>query len=65
MILEVMACREIQGEKFMVSNSRLTCDSDVYTRFTNPLLLPLFLLWVLVIPFIIFAYLKKNNKPIS
>lgn len=59
MILEAMACREIGGVHYILSNTSIECFDDNYYTFTYSLLLPLLLVWTLVIPIALFITIKK------
>lgn len=59
MILEAMACRDIGGEDYILSNTSIKCFDNSYNTYTYNLLLPILLIWVFIIPITLFATIRK------
>lgn len=62
MILEVIACKNISGIDYLLGNTRFQCYNNDYNNYTLPYMLPLLLLWVFLIPLLIFLSLRKLNN---
>lgn len=59
MILETVACREIAGEKYILSNTSKKCEGTEYYTYTFTIMLPILLIIAVVIPYLFFYGLKS------
>lgn len=60
-IVEVMACRKISDKKYILSDTNFQCQGTNYTIYTYYIILPLYLLFVIIIPTLIFLTLKPKK----
>lgn len=59
MILETVACREIAGERYILSNTSKKCEGAEYYTYTFSIMLPIFLILVVAVPYLFFKGLKN------
>lgn len=58
MLLETMACREIDGVDYILNEPSLECYTDSYNSYTYLLCMPILLIWGLGIPIAMLLSIK-------
>lgn len=54
--------RKIAGVDYLLGNTRYECYNSDYNSYILPFMVPLLLIWVVLIPLLIFRAIKKHNK---
>ncbi|EWS75587.1 transmembrane protein, putative (macronuclear) [Tetrahymena thermophila SB210] len=61
-IIALLSCRQIGDTKYILSNVSFVCYTEQHFYYAFVLLLPLLLMWVVILPLILFLALKRNKK---
>ncbi len=62
MLVRTIACREIADESYILADLRFKCHTDSHIYNIGTFIIPSFLLWGLIIPFILFYYLYRERS---
>lgn len=60
--LQLFSCRTIDDESYLVANVSKKCYTSEFYHYTLLLIFPIFSLWVLLLPIILFFNLRKHAR---
>lgn len=58
--MEAVSCRKIAGEDYILADVSYKCGTDDYKHYSLYLLLPFLLIWVVILPGVMFFILYKH-----
>ena len=56
--MEAISCVEVGGEKYILGNFEMKCNTEEYNTWTYKFILPLLVLWGFVIPIFLFLRIR-------
>ncbi|EAR84930.2 transmembrane protein, putative (macronuclear) [Tetrahymena thermophila SB210] len=64
-IISLMSCRTIGDTNYILSNVAFECYTQQHIKYLLIILLPFFILWILVLPILLFTILRVNKQKLD
>ncbi|EAR88963.3 transmembrane protein, putative (macronuclear) [Tetrahymena thermophila SB210] len=61
-MISLLSCRQIGDTSYILSNINYECYTYSYKYYSLSLIVPFLIIWVIIIPFALLVYIKKNKK---
>ncbi|EWS75588.1 transmembrane protein, putative (macronuclear) [Tetrahymena thermophila SB210] len=64
-IIALLSCRRIGDTSYILSNVSYECYTDQHIKYILLVILPLMLIWIFLLPFVLFISIKRNQNQLS